>query len=491
MSTIAFFPEGAYGPTNNCVGIGDVLRRRGHRVVFIVEESFAGTLEAQGFEERLMRLAPPPEEPEVPGQFWKDFIRETAPVFRKPTIEQLGEFIAPTFQALIDGAAYVDERLREIIDELQPDVIVEDNVVAFPALPASGRPWVRIVSCNPTEVRDPDVPPPFSGYPADDRSQWDAYWEEYRRTHGEMHAAFDALCRERGAGPLPALEFMYESPWLNLTLYPDEADYPRARPLGDRWLNLQSSVRATDAPWELPPALAEREGPLVYLSLGSLGSADVELMQRLVDTLADASWRVIVSKGPQHELLRLPDTMAGEEFLPQPSILPQVDAVITHGGNNTVTECLHFGKPMVVLPLFWDQYDNAQRIQETGFGLRLDTYGHAPAELLGAVERLLADARAARAPRRGSRGCRRTAARSGRPSASRPSRGPASGSRCGGFGRAPCFERCVPFEAVVGDPERSEPRIEEVGISIAVLFEGIRGGVELAAVEFETSRCCR
>ncbi|MEA2320147.1 MAG: hypothetical protein QOD44_4336 [Solirubrobacteraceae bacterium] len=392
MSTIAFFPEGAYGPTNNCVGIGDVLRRRGHRVVFIVEESFAGTLEAQGFEERLMRLAPPPETPEVPGQFWKDFIRDTAPVFRTPTIEQLGDFIAPTFQALIDGAAYVDDRLREIIDELQPDVIVEDNVVAFPALLACGRPWVRIVSCNPTEVRDPDVPPPFSGYPADDRSQWDAYWEEWRRTHADMHAAFDALCQERGAGPLPDLEFMYESPWLNLTLYPDEADYPRSRPLGDQWLNLQSSVRATDAPWDLPPVLAERDGPLVYLSLGSLGSADVELMQRLVDTLAEAPYRVIVSKGPQHELLRMPDTMVGEEFLPQTSILPYCNTVITHGGNNTVTECLHFGKPMVVLPLFWDQYDNAQRMQETGFGRRLDTYGHAPEELLGAVDGVLADA---------------------------------------------------------------------------------------------------
>ena len=391
MSTIAFFPEGAYGPTNNCVGIGDVLRRRGHRVVFIVEESFAGALEALGFEERLMRLAPPPAEPEVPGQFGKDFIRDTAPVFRRPTIEQLGDFIAPTFQALIDGAAYVDERLREIIAELEPDVIVEDNVVAFPALPASGRPWVRIVSCNPTEVRDPDVPPPFSGYPAADRSGWDAYWEEWRRTHGEMHAAFDALCQERGAGPLPELEFMYASPWLNLTLYPDEADYTRARPLGDRWQNLQTSVRATDAPWELPPALAERDGPLVYLSLGSLGGADVELMQKLVDSLADAPYRVIVSKGPQHELLRLPGTMAGEEFLPQTSILPQVDAVITHGGNNTVTECFHFGRPMVVLPLFWDQYDNAQRVQDTGFGLRLDTYGHAPEELLGAVDAVLGD----------------------------------------------------------------------------------------------------
>ena len=136
MSTIVFFPEGAFGPTNNCVGIGQALQARGHRVVFIVEESFAGTLEAKGFEERRMRLGPPPATPEVPGQFWIDFIRDTAPVFRKPTIEQLGEFIAPTFQALIDGAKFVDDRLREIFDELDPDVIVEDNVVSFPALPA-------------------------------------------------------------------------------------------------------------------------------------------------------------------------------------------------------------------------------------------------------------------------------------------------------------------------------------------------------------------
>src|SRR5437763_7532379 len=124
MATSAFFPEGAYGPTNNCVGIGDVLRRRGHRVVFIVEESFAGTLEAQGFEERLMRLGPPPAADEEPGQFWKDFIRETAPVFRKPTIEQLAGFIEPTWRALCDGARYVDDRLREIFDEVAPDVIV-------------------------------------------------------------------------------------------------------------------------------------------------------------------------------------------------------------------------------------------------------------------------------------------------------------------------------------------------------------------------------
>ena len=391
VSTIAFFPEGAFGPTNNCVGIGDVLRRRGHRVVFIVEESFAGTLEAQGFEERRMRLGPPPAAEEEPGQFWKDFIRDTAPVFRKPTIEQLGEFIAPTFQALLDGARYVDDRLREIIDALRPDVIVEDNVVSFPALPASGRPWVRIASCNPAEMKDPEVPPTFSGYPAADRTGWDEYWAEYRRVHADMHAAFDAFCLERGAPPLPGMDFIHTSPHLNLYLYPDEADYRRARPLDGPWVNLQASVRATDAPWEQPEALAGRDGSLVYLSLGSLGSGDVELMQRLIDTLAAAPYRVIVSLGPQHEQLRLADNMTGAEFLPQASILPQVDLVITHGGNNTVTECLYFGRPMVILPLFWDQYDNAQRLHETGLGIRLATYGHEPEELTGAIDRLLAD----------------------------------------------------------------------------------------------------
>ena len=255
MSTIAFFPEGAYGPTNNCVGIGDMLRRRGHRVVFIVEESFAGALEAQGFEERLMRLAPPPEEPEVPGQFWKDFIRETAPVFRKPTIEQLGEFIAPTFQALIDGAAYVDDRLREIIAELEPDVIVEDNVVAFPALPASGRPWVRIVSCNPTEMRDPDVPPPFSGYPADDR-RLGRYWDEWGRTHGEMHATFGACAASAERRRCPRSSSC-TSRRGSTSPVSRGGRLPARAPLGDAWHNLETSVRATDAPWEMPAQLAE------------------------------------------------------------------------------------------------------------------------------------------------------------------------------------------------------------------------------------------
>lgn len=394
--TIVFFPEGAYGPTNNCAGIGAVLRARGHRVVFILEESFAGNLEAKGFEERLMRLGPPPAEPEVPGQFWIDFIRDTAPVFRMPTIEQLGEFIAPTFQALIDGSKYVNPRLAEIIGELDPDVIVEDNVVSFPAVMAAGRPWVRIVSCNPAELKDPLVAPFSSGYPAADRSAWPAFLAEVRRTHGDMWADFDAFSRDNGAGGLAwspnGPDFMHESPFLNLYSFPAEADYARANPLASTWHQLDSTVRAADTTWSLPESLASRPGALIYLSLGSLGSADVGLMQRLVDVLGRTEHRVIVSKGPLADQITLHDNMTGEGFLPQPAILPQVDLVITHGGNNTVVECFHHGKPMIVLPLFWDQVDNAQRVDETGFGRRLATYDFRDEELTGAIDDLLTDA---------------------------------------------------------------------------------------------------
>jgi UDP:flavonoid glycosyltransferase YjiC (YdhE family) len=114
-------------------------------------------------------------------------------------------------------------------------------------------------------------------------------------------------------------------------------------------------------------------------------------MQRLVDLLAAGGYRAIVSKGPQHEQIELRENQTGAELVPQPALLPDVDAVITHGGNNTVTECLHFGKPMVVLPLFWDQYDNAQRMDELGLGVRLGTFEFEDQELGEAIERLLAD----------------------------------------------------------------------------------------------------
>jgi MGT family glycosyltransferase len=388
-------PESAYGPTNNCIGIADVLRRRGHRVVFAAEASWRGRLRPFGFEEALLDLAPPADAdaPEDAGQFWKEFIKQTAPEFRKPTIEQLETFMQPTWRALVEGARYCEQELRDIVAAVRPDVVALDNVVEFPALLTSGAPYVRIVSCNPLEIPDPGLPPAYSGLPSDDSSAWDAFRAEYDRTHRPLWESFNSWVQEQGAPALPELEFISPSPHLNLYVYPEAIDYPRKVDLGARWHRLDSSVRSTDVPYELPVALRGRPdgGGLVYLSLGSLGSADTDLMTRLVQVLGGTRHRFVVSLGPQAESLELADNMTGAQFLPQTSVLPIVDLVITHGGNNTVTESLHFGKPMIVLPLFWDQYDNAQRLAETGLGVRLDTYRFSDAELTGAIDRLLGD----------------------------------------------------------------------------------------------------
>ena len=417
--TVLFMPESAYGPTNNCVGIGNVLRQRGHRVVFAAEASWKGRLEPLGFEEDLVDLSPPREqgepgqqsEPGIPGDqdagaFWKEFIASTAPEFRKPTIEQLDTWIRPVWAELITGARYCQEQLAEIVARTRPDVIVEDNVISFPALLTAGVPFVRIVSCNPLEVADPALPPAFSGYPAGDQARqeddaqpgqarpnparWAEFRAEYDRVHRGMWAEFSDWVASQGAPPLPDLEFIH-SGQANLYVYPEVADYRRSRPLGPDWHRLDSSVRETDEPFTLPEPLAGGSGALIYFSLGSLGSADVTLMRRVIDCLAATPHRYIVSKGPLHAELALASNMHGAEFLPQTSVIPRADLVITHGGNNTTTECLHFGKPMIVLPLFWDQHDNAQRVDELGLGVRLDPYRFTDAQLHGALDRLLGD----------------------------------------------------------------------------------------------------
>ena len=406
--TILFMPESAYGPTNNCIGIGDVLRRRGHRVVFAAEASWQGKLEPLGFTEDLVNLAEPggaglagdaggaglageAGAEQDAGQFWKDFIAGTAAEFRKPTIEQLDTWVRPVWEELIAGARYSHDHLTDIVRRTAPDVIIEDNVVGFPALTTSAAPFVRIVSCNPLELKGPDVPPAFSGYPAAERDGWAEFGDEYDRVHRPLWGEFNEWFMAQGAERLPDLEFIGAGA-TNLYLYPEIADYARTVPLGPSWHRIDSSVRQTDAAFTLPPELAGDGGALIYFSLGSLGSADVGLMRRVIDCLATTPHRFIVSKGPLHAEIELAPNMWGAEFLPQTSIIPLVDLVITHGGNNTTTECLHFGKPMVVLPLFWDQYDNAQRVAELGLGVRLDTYGFADGEMHAALTRLLGDA---------------------------------------------------------------------------------------------------
>ena len=397
--TFLFMPESAYGPTNNCIGIGNELLKRGHRVVFAAERSWEGKLSALGFEEDLVDLAPRARGGRGAG--------------RRAVLEGLHQGgLARVPQDHRRAARDGDpadlggpRRRREVLRAAaeghhRARAARRDRRGQRARVPRArdGRRAVRAHRLAATRSRCPATTsrPCSPGSRRTTARAGRASAPSTTAPTAPLWEAYDAWVQEQGAPPLPELEFIHEGDE-NLYVYPEVLDYTDERPLDEHWHRLDSSVRETEqAPADLPASFTDGSRPLVYFSLGSLGSADVELMQRVIAALADQPINVIVSKGPLHDEFELADNMWGAEFLPQTRILPLVDLVITHGGNNTTTEALHFGKPMVVLPLFWDQYDNAQRVHEQGFGIRLDPYRFTPEEL---QRRRAGAARRRRAPR--------------------------------------------------------------------------------------------
>ena len=226
--------------------------------------------------------------------------------------------------------------------------------------------------------------------------QNDNEWKKFRQLQNEVKQndwnKLNDYIKSKGAEELKTQLFINDSPYLNIYPFPRELDYTDVRPLPPNWVQFDNFKRLEEhQEFEMPENLKDRPGKLIYFSLGSMGSADEELMKRLIAILSKSKHRFIVSKGPLHDKYELADNMWGQQSVNQIQVLSAVDLVITHGGNNTVTETFYFGKPMIVMPLFFDQYDNAQRIHEKGFGLRMNPYKCGEEELLSGIDFLLND----------------------------------------------------------------------------------------------------
>src|ERR1700752_4298314 len=87
----------------------------------------------------------------------------------------------------------------------------------------------------------------------------------------------------------------------------------------------------------------------------------------------------------------MPGNVILDSWFPQPSVIPQVDGVIHHGGNNSFTECLYFARPAIIMPYVWDGHDNATRVQETGHGFKLPRYDWTERELASKIDAMLHD----------------------------------------------------------------------------------------------------
>ncbi|MBZ4192498.1 glycosyltransferase [Niabella beijingensis] len=89
----------------------------------------------------------------------------------------------------------------------------------------------------------------------------------------------------------------------------------------------------------------------------------------------------------------IPDNFIIQKTVPQLELLPHLQAVVCHGGHNTVCETLSHGLPMVVIPIAYDQSHVAGRVVRTGAGLRLNFNRFRAQHLRDAVMEILQEQR--------------------------------------------------------------------------------------------------
>ena len=98
---------------------------------------------------------------------------------------------------------------------------------------------------------------------------------------------------------------------------------------------------------------------------------------------------LLLTKFPQIVPSRLPSTILHCRFAPFRQLLPMCGAVVHHGGIGTTAAALDAGCPQLILPLAWDQPDNAARIEKLGVGIALGSRQRGSGTMARALSRLM------------------------------------------------------------------------------------------------------
>jgi UDP:flavonoid glycosyltransferase YjiC (YdhE family) len=345
------------GHFNPLVPFARAFERAGHGVMFAGPPALEGSVEAAGFS--FWRLDPPPDD-------------ELDPVWaRVPELppEEANQVVVRDIFGRLNTTAHLP-RMRAAFEEWRPDLVLRESNEYSGALVAeqSGIPHARIaISLASTEQLGTAIVTP----------------------------AIDAIRRAEGLPGDRAGDALRASPWLSV--------FPRTLDEGEQ----PDTHRFRDPAWEeepkeLPDWWPGREAdPLVYLTFGSVAGSFPQALPAYALALAAVAnlpIRVLLTVGRDLDLDALPDTPDNvhvEQWVPQQDVLAHAAAAVVHGGSGSTLGALAAGVPLVVVPLFADQPQNARRVAEVGAGLAVEPDRENPMAtiepLRAALETLLAE----------------------------------------------------------------------------------------------------
>jgi MGT family glycosyltransferase len=289
-----------------------------------------------------------------------------------------------------------------IVESVRPSTILVDHL-AFGAtigLRAGGVPYADVVLGHP---RQHPVDAEIYGVPGAWPSAIPVDLEELAALHRMAHDIagaftdrYNVTLQTISPGATPVDDAFAAHGPLVLYNYPQLLhDTARTSMLPRAHAFLGSAIRKEAPPDHVAAWLDQDPGrPLVVVSLGTFLSAREDVLAVIVDGLRGTDMRVAIAVGsadPQ-ALGPMPAEWLVAEYLPQVAVLEQAGALITHAGNNSVTEALACGVPMLTLPFSTDQFDGAAALESAGFGLAANPNDLNPAFVARAIEHLLGSA---------------------------------------------------------------------------------------------------
>jgi MGT family glycosyltransferase len=393
---ILFAAHPTVGHTSALRAIGAELRRRGHSTSFAIVHT------------RVPWASAWPEPIRVAARLPSDIAAEGAEVLAlsasPASLWHAARLPRATGQAELEialalftsGMVTQARQIAGYVRNSNAAVVVGDYLMPTALLGArlAQRPFVAVYhSALPFPT---DGAPPFGTLLPEDARGSEAWRVAEARLTG-MSIAFDSRIaraahrlgiKPPGDGVLlrpisPDLNVLATAPELEPGLLPLEGNVLMVGPC------LPMGAALDDAGQAVIDALP-RGRRVVYVSLGTVFNGQPSLFRVLIAGASAAGAHVVVSAGASFDALadlRSPSVDIHRR-VPQEPLLQRVDAVVTHGGNNTVQECLAAGRPMVVIPFGGDQVANAHRVERLGVGVRMSAADLSVDAVRAAVDRL-------------------------------------------------------------------------------------------------------
>jgi zeaxanthin glucosyltransferase len=382
-------------------------RDRGERVVVATGEATASIVESFGFERvelRLGRGSNPgtirtEEQPEEEDDSLRGFFDATRLGMVQTLAYQARERLTDLMWQPVETA----RRVQDVVASVGADTILVDHLAfsARLALDAARLRYADVVLGHPSALPvgderygfPPKWPRAFQPEPhelAELRDLCARVGDHFTREWNTALAELDPL-----AAPSPDAFAGHGE--LLMFNYPRELADPVRSGMLTPHVYLGSAVRGEAPDPEVDAWLAAGRSdqgvePFVYVSFGSFLSVRADVLARVADAIRATGLRAAVAIGSadRAELGELPADWLVREFLPQVTLLGSATLAVTHGGNNSVTEAVTAGVPMLVLPFSTDQFAGAAALERAGIGVALDPNAASVAQLEAALRELLA-----------------------------------------------------------------------------------------------------